>query len=265
MAKTTILRTGLDLLFYSGAAQVLRGICGGIGALFMLNAILPASRNGHCFAPNYGLEVTPDFLDRVIRHCRARGYDLVSLAEAVERIGNAQASTRPFAVFTIDDGYRDNLVHAWPVFRRHSCPFTIFVAPAIAEGSCELWWRGLEDVIAGDTTFTAAINGETMSLETTTDAQKQAAFEHVYWPVRSMPEHEQRRWIRALCRSHGVNLEAQCRAQAMNWEELREIAADPLCTIGAHTIHHYALAKLTADEAVNEAVASRDRIAEELG
>jgi peptidoglycan/xylan/chitin deacetylase (PgdA/CDA1 family) len=80
-----------------------------------------------------------------------------------------------------------------------------------------------------------------------------------------MPEYEQRQWIRALCAGQGINLEAQCRAQAMNWDELREIAADPLCTIGAHTIHHYALAKLSAEEAREEAIASRKRIAAELG
>jgi peptidoglycan/xylan/chitin deacetylase (PgdA/CDA1 family) len=265
MAKTTILKTGLDLLFYSGASQVLRGIYGGIGAIFMLHHIRPANRHSGCFAPNSGLEVTPGFLDRVIRHAKERGYDLISLEEAVRRIRSEEVPSRPFAVFTIDDGYRDNLVHAWPVFRRHSCPFTIFVAPAIADGACELWWRGLEDVIAGDTVFNATIDGERVSLETVTDAQKQAAFERVYWPIRLMPEHEQRRWIRSLCASHGIDLNAYCRAQAMNWEELREIAGDPLCTIGAHTVHHYALAKLTTEEALDEANSSRDRIASELG
>jgi peptidoglycan/xylan/chitin deacetylase (PgdA/CDA1 family) len=265
MSKTTIFKTGLDLLFYSGASQVLRGICGGIGAIFMLHHIRPANGHGGCFAPNYGLEVTPGFLDRTISHVRDRGYDLVSLAEAVERIANGGRRPRPFAAFTIDDGYRDNLVHAWPVFRKHDCPFTIFVAPAITDGACELWWRGLEDAIAGDTVFKATIGEENIRLETVTDAQKQAAFEHVYWPVRSMPEAEQRRWIRALCRQHGIDLDAQCRAQAMNWDELRRIAADPLCTIGAHTVHHYALAKLSPRDAVGEATASRDRIAAELG
>jgi peptidoglycan/xylan/chitin deacetylase (PgdA/CDA1 family) len=265
MAKTTILKTGLDLLFYSGASQVLSAIYGGIGAIFMLHHIRPVDGHSACFAPNAGLEVTPGFLDRVISHVRERGYDLVSLEEAVARIIGDERPSRPFAVFTIDDGYRDNFVHAWPVFRKHDCPFTIFIAPSITDGKCELWWRGLEDVIAGRQVFEATVGEEAVSLQTVSDAQKQAAFERVYWPVRLLPEHEQRRWIRALCDSHGVDLEAQCRAQAMNWDELRQIAADPLCTIGAHTVHHYALAKLSSEEVMEEAIASRERIAGELG
>ncbi|CAN5515562.1 polysaccharide deacetylase family protein [soil metagenome] len=265
MAKTAILKTSLDLLFYSGASQALRGICGGMGAIFMLHHIRPGGGQREGFAPNAGLEITPQFLDQVILHTRARGFDLVSLEEAVARIANRPSMSRPFAVFTIDDGYRDNLTHAWPVFRRHHCPFTIFVAPAIADGVCELWWRGLEAVIAGTKRLTCKIGGTTFDLGCVTDAEKQSAFEALYWPVRSMDEYEQRRWIRSLCDVHGVSLDAICSAEAMSWDELREISADPLCSIGAHTINHYALAKLSPGDVLREAVESRVRIAHELG
>ena len=35
----------------------------------------------------------------------------------------------------------------------------------------------------------------------------------------------------------------------MNWSEIGELTNDPLCTIGAHTIHHYALARLEKTDA----------------
>ena len=35
-----------------------------------------------------------------------------------------------------------------------------------------------------------------------------------------------------------------CRDLVLDWDGLRQLAADPLVTIGAHTIRHYALAKL---------------------
>jgi peptidoglycan/xylan/chitin deacetylase (PgdA/CDA1 family) len=43
------------------------------------------------------------------------------------------------------------------------------------------------------------------------------------------------------------------------------MAADPLVTIGAHTKHHYAVAKLPETKAMEEMVGSADRIAEEIG
>ena len=43
----------------------------------MLHHVLPATRLA--FAPNRHLEVTPEFLDRVIRLVIARGFDIISL------------------------------------------------------------------------------------------------------------------------------------------------------------------------------------------
>lgn len=231
----------------------------------MLHHIRPGGGQCEGFAPNAGLEITPEFLNQVISYAREHGYDLISLAEAVRRIRDNDHTGNPFACFTIDDGYRDNYEHAWPVFRRHNCPFTIFIAPAITDGVCELWWRGLEEVIAGTSHLKVDLAPVFADIETVSDAQKQAAFAELYWPVRSMPETEQRTWIRQFCSSHGVNIEALCRAEAMSWKEVRKIAADPLCTIGAHTINHYAVAKLPSEQVLSEAVESRDRIEREIG
>jgi peptidoglycan/xylan/chitin deacetylase (PgdA/CDA1 family) len=174
-------------------------------------------------------------------------------------------SSTPFAAFTLDDGYRDNLVHALPIFRRHQCPFTVFVAPAITDGTCELWWRGLEFVIAGAMRIETVIDGEHIRLDTQSDLQKQQAWHKLYWPVRRMEQHRQREWIRMFCDDHGVDLVSICRAAAMDWDELRLLAADPLCDIGAHTINHYVLSLLSEEEARHEMIASADRISQELG
>jgi peptidoglycan/xylan/chitin deacetylase (PgdA/CDA1 family) len=265
MPKSAILKTSLDVLYYSGASQVLRGIFGGRGAIFMLHHVRPGGGLQRGFAPNAGLEVTPEFLDDVIALVKARGFDLVNLDEAVARISGDSPSGRPFAVFTLDDGYRDNLVHARPVFRKHGCPFTIFVTPAITDATCELWWRGLESVIAGAAHIEAEIAGETVALDTVTDVRKQQAWQRLYWPVRQLDQHLQRRWITDFCERQGVSLRAICRAEAMGWDELRLIAADPLCTIGAHTVNHFAVSELPETEARDEMVLSADRIAAELG
>jgi peptidoglycan/xylan/chitin deacetylase (PgdA/CDA1 family) len=51
----------------------------------------------------------------------------------------------------------------------------------------------------------------------------------------------------------------------MDWDEVRAIAKDPLCTIGAHTIHHRALAKLPMEDAMAEITGSMARIEAEIG
>jgi len=230
-----------------------------------LHHVLPGGGRQPGFAPNYGLEMTPEFLDQVIALVKRRGMDLVSIDEAVERIENPSRSTRRFAVFTLDDGYRDNRDHALPVFKAHDCPFTIFVAPAITDGTCELWWRGLEQIIAGNTKVELEVGGRTLSFATASDAEKWRAWQTLYRPLRNMDQLEQRHWIRQACTRYGIDLAAYCRSVAMTWDELRTIVREPLCTIGAHTVHHYAVARLTEAEARAELVQSADRIEAELG
>lgn len=262
MPSAALLKTSLEFLYYSGACKLLRPVFGGVGAIFMLHHVLPQAGRQPPFAPNAGLEVTPRFLDEVIAMLVERGFDLVNLDEAVRRIRDGGP---PFAAFTLDDGYRDNLVHARPVFHRHGCPFTIFVAPAIADGECELWWRGLELAIARNDSVKAVIAGEGLKLPTVTAPEMHAAWQRLYWPVRNMPQLDQRRWINDFCSLHGIDLRELCRDSAMSWDELRVIAADPLCTIGAHTINHYNVKALSAADALAEMVGSADRIGQELG
>lgn len=252
-------------MFYSGLSNAFAAPCRGVGAIFMLHHIRPGADAPDGFAPNSELEVTPEFLSEVIRFAKNCGYDLLSLGEAVERLKTGNTGERPFAVFTIDDGYRDNLEHAWPVFKELNCPFTIFISPAITDGVCELWWRGLEAVIAGTPHLSVDVGERHFELDTLTDAQKSQAFDKLYWPVRQLPELQQRAWVRSFCWGHGVNIDALCRSTAMTWDEVREIAADPLCTIGAHTVNHYAVSRLEPAEVIAEAEQSRARIEDELG
>jgi peptidoglycan/xylan/chitin deacetylase (PgdA/CDA1 family) len=265
MMKSAILKTSLDMLYYSGASQALRRIFGGLGAIFMLHHVRPGGGARPGFAPNAGLEVTPNFLDQVISLCKAQGYELLSLHEAVQRLKAGEAQDRPFAAFTLDDAYRDNLVHALPVFKKHRCPFTIFASPSIQDGSCELWWRGLEAVIAGSTRVRAQIGDLSIDMPSIRDDQKRAAWHALYWPVRGLPQHDQRAWIRAFCDLNRVDLGAICRAEAMTWDELRDIARHPLCEVGGHTMHHYAVGRLAEDEARDEMAQCAARLESELG
>jgi peptidoglycan/xylan/chitin deacetylase (PgdA/CDA1 family) len=257
-------KTILKLLHYSGAASMLAPWLRGRGVIFMLHHVLPNGGLASGFAPNAGLEVTPEYLDDVIRVVKKRGYALISLEEAADELATGKEGP-PFAVFTLDDGYKDNMQHAWPVFRSHACPFLIFVSPAIAEGKCEIWWRGLEYVIANADQIDVEIGGTRFCGPIGTDVQKRVMFDRIYWPLRYSPEDEQRVWIRQFCSQYNLDLDELCRRQAMTWDDIRKINKDPLCSIGAHTVHHRALKKLEAKEALAEVIKSRDLIAKEIG
>jgi len=83
----------------------------------------------------------------------------------------------------------------------------------------------------------------------------------LYWYVRSRPtDAETRAIVRDLAACYRVDMAALCADHCMSWQELAELAADPLVTIGAHTVNHPMLAKVPEDTVRSEMNLSRSVI-----
>lgn len=203
------------------------------------------------FAPNKILQVTPQFLDTAITQSRALGFDTVSMDEALVRI-RSDKPQKPFVVFTFDDAYRDNLEFALPVLRARGCPFTLYVPTALVDGVGEVWWQALEDIIARRESLSVETNGEIDTYTCKSNRQKSAVYAKLYARMRSMPEDERVSLIHGLAQGAGFDLAEHCRSLIMDWPELQTFVDEPLCTIGAHTVHHYELAKLSAKRVKSE-------------
>ncbi|MGI9385447.1 MAG: polysaccharide deacetylase family protein, partial [Methyloligellaceae bacterium] len=191
--KSDVLRAGLSAMYYSGAHKLLAPYAGGTGLIFMLHRVLPGQPRA--FAPNRILQITPKFLDAVITQVREAGLDIVSLDEAHERLQRGGDAGR-FACFTLDDGYRDNLLNAYPVFKRHGAPFAIYVPSDFPTGKGELWWIALEEVIATNDLLAATLENGAVVFPLRTAAEKWAAYEQIYAWLRRVDEDRQRAFVR---------------------------------------------------------------------
>jgi peptidoglycan/xylan/chitin deacetylase (PgdA/CDA1 family) len=262
MSRHALIRAALEVLSATKAARFLPGGSDATGFVVTLHHVMPARSSA--FQPNALLSVTPDFLDRFLSRFKSLGWRFVSVDE-LTKTGEGAADPRRIAI-TLDDGYRNNLEHALPVFRRHAVPFTIYVCPGFCDRTAELWWEALERIIAA--TDAVAPPGEEggEALPTRKPAEKLRAFRRwSSWLTTEADEATQRTAIRALAAKHGVDLAALARLLVMDWSEVRTIAAEPFCSIGAHTMTHPALARLPATAAFHEIQASADRIAKETG
>jgi peptidoglycan/xylan/chitin deacetylase (PgdA/CDA1 family) len=237
---------------------VLRPIFGGVGTIFMLHHVRPAHAGP--FQPNRHLEITPDFLRATLAYLRATDVDIVTPDEVQRRLTERDFSRR-FACFTCDDGYRDNRDHALPAMRDFDAPFTVYVTSDFASGTGRLWWVALERVVTRADAIEAPIDGQMVRLDTSTLAGKDMAFDRLHGWLRGLPEEADiRREVSALCAAHGIDEDAVSRELCMSWDELKPFAADPLVTIGAHTVSHCNLAKQSEAMVVHELSASRTDI-----
>ena len=128
--RKSVIRAGLETLYFSGAHRVARQFLAGAGAILTFHRVRPQPAGG--FQPNGLLEITPAFLDEVLGALRAADIDIIPIDQLADRLANP--TSRRFVVLTFDDGYRDNKEFAWPILKRHGAPFTLYVPSAFAEG-----------------------------------------------------------------------------------------------------------------------------------
>lgn len=261
--KNTIIRAGLETLYFSGAHMALRPFFQGVGAILTLHHVRPPRRNP--FQPNRLLEVTPQFLTAVIRKLKRSRLDIVSLDEMYRRLVQRDFKRR-FVCITFDDGYRDLLQYAWPILKKNSVPFALYVPTGFPDRIGELWWVALERVVARNDRLGLYVDGRDQRFDCVSVEDKRNIYNQLYWWLRSRPtEDELREAIRDLSARYGVDLKALCDELCMTWEDIAELARDPLVTIGAHTVNHPMLKKTSDRVARSEIEMSRAVIESAIG
>src|ERR1700720_3943700 len=229
----------------------MRPFVAGIGVILTLHHVRPPRPDQ--FQPNRLLEVTPDFLESVVSWLRRSRVDLIDLDEMHRRLTEGEVGRR-FVCVTLDDGYRDTLQFAYPILKKHQVPFALYIPTSFPDRLGELWWLVLEAVVARNDRVRLLIDGEVRGFDCAGVADKRHLFDELYRWLRSLRTEEELRplrteeapppVIRDPASRYQVDIAAFCDDLCMSWDELAKLAADPLVTIGAHTVNHVMLAKV---------------------
>ncbi|MGJ5205357.1 polysaccharide deacetylase family protein [Bradyrhizobium sp. HKCCYLR20261] len=239
----------LELAYFSGRALIASRATGGAGAILRFERVRP--RRKGAFQPLKQIEITPAFLDQVIRALKRWGYDIVSLDEACHRSVRLPESRR-FACLTFDGASKDMITHAYPVLARHGVPFAVYVPTAFPDGLGEAWWLALEAVIAREARINLVIDHREQRFSVFKAAEKYELFAYLFGWLRKLPPAELSVAIRDLCSRHSVDLAALSREASMDWADIARLAADPNVTIGSATVNFPVLAHLRDADAQRE-------------
>ncbi len=260
--RYALIRLGLEMISVLGLDTALAPRQRGAGVILTFHHVRPESPS--ILPENAGLSITPVFLDAVLRLIRELDYDIIPIGQMRQRLENP-VEGRPFAVLTFDDGYLDTRDYALPILKQHAAPFAMFVCAGFADRSAPLWWLDLEAAVMRLSNLRLDLPDGTFSAQTVSRKEKLAALRALYWRLRVLGEPELRAAVDTLAREAGVDSLGRVAELCMDWPALRAFAAEPLVTIGAHSLSHPRLAKLAAEDARREIAGSRDRIRAELG
>lgn len=259
--KRTAIQGGLEavsLLSKAGIMSEARGK----GAILTLHHVRPAKYK--TFDPAAHLTITPEFLDASITKLRAAGHVPVALEDLPEFLSQPD-QPGPAMVFTLDDGYRDNDLHARPVFEKHGVPYTVFITGGFVDRTHSIWWETAEQLINQADEFTFDFGNGEIKLPTLSVRQKYAAFSRLNAVLVCADQSAILARLDAQARAAGICPTGIVDREVMNEDELRKLAATPLAHLGAHTISHSNLAHLPTEMMRAEISLSAERIAQITG
>jgi len=259
--KHTLLKACVGILKYTKLHRLLCPFFVGNGVILVLHRVLPEKSYPRIIA-NSRIEITPRFLEQLIEFFLKMGYEVVSLDTVYERLTGEAG--RPFVCFTFDDGYADAVEIIYPVFKKFQLPYAVYVITDFPDRKSILWWYMLEDLVLEHDPVRFSYGGQQYTVATTTSADKEAAYDTIRALLLSVPSEQVEEVIEAVFSPYGVN-PGDYEDQQMSWDQVIELANDPLVTIGAHTVHHYNLKQLTADQVRWEIETSKKRLEEKIG
>ena len=226
----------------------------------MYHRVVPDDAYGNGFHPCRGLSVRLSAFDEQMRML-ARHYDCVSIGEALSRLRDGRVGPRMVAV-TFDDGYVDNLELALPVLRQHGVPATIYVTTAGPSRQPFQWWFELESLMGGIPSGVIRASGRTFRWHD--DHTRMQCYDELNGVMKTSSPAAQED-VLAQARVLAGTDAADPAQMLLTWDQVRELDADPLITIGNHTCHHYPMTQLSDAELHADLRCSKAQLKSELG
>jgi glycosyltransferase involved in cell wall biosynthesis/peptidoglycan/xylan/chitin deacetylase (PgdA/CDA1 family) len=198
-----------------------------------------------------------------------RHYQPVSMTQVGESLRTGAPLPPNAVAITVDDGYRDFLFNAHPIFRAYSIPVTVYLTSGFLDGQCWLWWDWLYYILdrTEHTTFSITLSNQGPTVfHIHTKEQRQQTIMTLTEALKAVPQSDRLRILAELPELLDVQPPPTPPAavEPLEWSEVRRLAEQGV-EFGAHTCTHPILSRLeSATELRDEILHSKLRIEHQL-
>lgn len=229
-----------------------------VSSILMLHRV--ESRNDNHLPVFEDLNVSPDYLEEFFILCRDKGYVFISLDEMVNALLNGKKIQKSF-VLSIDDGYKSAFTNAYPILRKYNIPFIFYISSAFPDKRALLWWDMIHDLVIKNNEI---ILDGSREMDCTTLKNKQKTYILLSKMILKMGS-KVSDGIQKLFSYYKRDLLSLNTGKLIDWNDIKILSKDGLCTIGAHSENHYGLRYEKRDAVFNEFLLCKKRIEGEIG
>jgi peptidoglycan/xylan/chitin deacetylase (PgdA/CDA1 family) len=251
------------ILNFCGIGNLTKSFYSGKGQILILHRVVPALLKERIHN-HLSLEITPDHLERIFTYFKRKNYDFIDLNALPTWLETNRNTKKKFVIFTFDDGYKDNLQFAYPVFKKHNIPFTIYITCAMPEKRAIIWWYILEDLILKYDKIQYSFSVGSVNATCKTQRAKEKTFIYIRKLITMLDSMNLEQELKAFFSHFGFDIRDKRIEMGLTWEEIAELAKDPIVTIGAHTLNHYNLCNLTDEQSLHEIIDSKKMLETKL-
>jgi peptidoglycan/xylan/chitin deacetylase (PgdA/CDA1 family) len=182
---------------------------------------------------------------------------VLPLDQLLAQLRRGRVPSGGHVVLTFDDAAFDTYTTAFPLLRRLGLPATVFVPTGLVGRPGPFWWDRLSRL----TRAASAQNLDLSDLLVRGGVLEDGAWgEDALWRrVRLFDEGERNLALDRAAQWLGQDRE-DAEAGSMGWDQLAELDASGLITLGAHTVSHPVLAALDLDRLSAEVTGCRDAL-----
>jgi len=192
----------------------------------------------------------------------ARHYQVLPVAELALRLQQGRAPRHALAL-TFDDGYRDNLSHVAPILKRLGLPATIFLVTGHIGTPKELWFDRVAMAFKIATARRVAV-GQGRMFPLGTVRERLLALDAALAQLKLIPDEDRLLAVERLVTALRPSGSERPKRLMLSWDEVAALRGLGF-SVGAHTITHPILSRLTPARAWEEIQGSKVAIEKALG
>jgi peptidoglycan/xylan/chitin deacetylase (PgdA/CDA1 family) len=268
-----IINFGLKKIFSLGIGNMLHRFNQDKITIIMIHGVM--YNHKHVLWTPLRKQITPDTLENTIRILSER-YTFISLEDAKNIIKGSSPAVKNGLVFTLDDGYWNNLTYASDVFKKYAIKPTIFVATKNVDQGSPFWFDRLDYALQQLTgnSFSVLLGSEKFNFDTSSREkldQSYAKFRDRCKVIFSTDEEMLDALNRISTRIETETGKALTDiikeddwTRIASWNELTEASDNGYFDIGSHTIDHNRLAFTNTVNAQEQLSGSKEKIETQL-
>jgi peptidoglycan/xylan/chitin deacetylase (PgdA/CDA1 family) len=202
---------------------------------------------------------------RHVETIKAR-FKVINVSQLLALVENSATLTEPLAMITLDDGYRDNFLKAYPILKSLGVPGVFFIPTSFIDNNKVPWWDEIAWMVKHSANATVTI--PEMKLHLKIHPGRAAVAENIRQALSRFKAHKEftpEAKIDLLRNATGRTLDApDSQDLFMRWEDVRTMLADGM-DIGSHTHNHRILSHLEPEYQRFELAESKAMIKEKTG